>query len=52
MLLNTLRKIVQEANSAKDLKAALGIIVRVKGSHGYPGSARCTCSTPRPSVSS
>ena len=30
-MLNTLRKIVQEVNSAKDLKAALGIIVlRVK----------------------
>ncbi|UVE18049.1 phosphoenolpyruvate--protein phosphotransferase [Pseudomonas sp. LS44] len=27
-MLNTLRKIVQEVNSAKDLKAALGIIVR------------------------
>ena len=26
-MLNTLRKIVQEVNSAKDLKAALGIIV-------------------------
>ena len=30
-MLNTLRKIVQEVNAAKDLKAALGIIVqRVK----------------------
>ena len=45
-MLNTLRKIVQEVNSAKDLKAALGIIVqRVKEAMG-------TCSTPRPSVSS
>ncbi len=30
-MLNTLRKIVQEVNSAKDLKAALGMMVlRVK----------------------
>ena len=51
-MLNTLRKIVQEVNSAKDLKAALGIIVqRVKEAMGTR-SARCTCSTPRPSVSS
>ena len=27
-MLNTLRKIVQEVNAAKDLKAALGIIVQ------------------------
>ncbi|MEG5264232.1 phosphoenolpyruvate--protein phosphotransferase [Pseudomonas sp. JDS28PS106] len=34
-MLNTLRKIVQEVNSAKDLKAALGIIVlRVKEAMG------------------
>ena len=34
-MLNTLRKIVQEVNAAKDLKAALGIIVqRVKESMG------------------
>ena len=34
-MLNTLRKIVQEVNSAKDLKSALGIIVqRVKEAMG------------------
>ena len=34
-MLNTLRKIVQEVNAAKDLKAALGIIVqRVKETMG------------------
>ena len=49
-MLNTLRKIVQEVNSAKDLKAALGIIVlRVKEAMGAR-SARFTCWTPRPTV--
>lgn len=36
-MLNTLRKIVQEVNAAKDLKAALTIIVQRQGDHGQPG---------------
>ena len=40
-MLNTLRKIVQEVNAAKDLKAALGIIVqRVKETMG---TQVCSC---------
>ncbi len=52
-MLNTLRKIVQEVNAAKDLKAALTIIVQgackeAMGSHGLLGlparSGRATAS--------
>lgn len=51
-MLGTLRKIVQEVNAAKDLKAALGIIVlRVREAMG---SQVCSsiCSIRKPNASS
>ena len=51
-MLGTLRKIVQEVNAAKDLKAALGIIVLRVRRPWAARSARSICSIRKPNASS